>query len=255
MRVLLFVNNWVGWQVARWLREQGESIVGLVVHPSESRRFGEELISDLGLDSRHVFLGSDLHVSETLQAISTLEAEIGVSAYFGYILQPELLEMFPRGCINLHPSYLPFNRGAYPNVWSIIERSPSGVTLHYIDRGVDTGDIIAQRVVPVSVTDTGESLYRKLEHACLDLFAQSWPKVCSGEVPRVPQSQDSGCSHRRRDVEAIDEIDLEKAYNAGELINILRARTFDAYPGAYFVHEGRKIYLRLYLEEEVKGKP
>src|SRR5205823_2904000 len=158
-----------------------------------------------------------------------------LSVLFDYILSGKFLALFPRGCLNLHPALLPYNRGEYPNVWSIVEGTPSGVTLHYIDEGIDTGDIIAQKAVPVDPVDTGETLYRKLEQASVVLFKETWPHVCAGRAPRIPQILTTGTQHKRRDVETIDEIDLNRSYIAGDLINILRSRTFPPYRGAYFI--------------------
>ncbi len=149
---------------------------------------------------------------------------------------------------------MPFNRGAHPNVWSIVEDTPAGVTLHYIDEGVDTGDTIAQRRVPIEPIDTGETLYRKLEKACVGLFKEVWPLIRCGKAERIPQRQTGGTFHRIRDTERIDQIDLDSPYTARELINIIRARTFAPYPGAYFCHEGRKAYMRLQLFYEDESK-
>jgi methionyl-tRNA formyltransferase len=167
---------------------------------------------------------------------------------FDYIVPPDVMALFPRGVVNLHPSYLPYNRGQYPNVWSIVEGTPAGVTLLFMDRGIDMGDVIAQTQVTVEPVDTGESLYRKLEQAGLELFQAEWPRIASGELTRVAQDPGAGTIHRVRDVEAIDRIDLDATYTGRELLNVLRARTFRPYKGAYFEDAGRRVYLRLELE-------
>jgi methionyl-tRNA formyltransferase len=179
--------------------------------------------------------------------------DIGLSVLFDHILKPDFIEIFPQGVINLHPSYLPYNRGQYPNVWSIVDGTPAGVTLHYINEDIDTGDIIAQREVEVEPVDTGESLYRKLEHACVELFKITWPNIKSGKAPRNPQSTNAGTYYVTRDVDKIDEIDLDGTYTARELIDILRARTFPPYGGAYFRQGNHKVSIRVqleYLDEE-----
>ena len=249
MRILIVGNNWVGWQVTRWLREQGEMIVGLVLHPPSSRTYGEEIIRSAGTNPTCIFDGSLLRQEETLGKIRSLRADIALSLLFDFILQPRFLELFPAGVINLHPAYLPYNRGQYPNVWSIVERTPAGVTLHYVDSGIDTGDIIAQREVPIEPVDTGESLYRRLEQASVDLFIDTWPLIRAGKARGVPQ-RGEGTAHCRRDVNRIDEIDLNRSYPARQLIDTIRARTFSSYPGAYVVHNEEKIYLRLSLLRE-----
>ncbi|MCK4658014.1 MAG: formyl transferase [Phycisphaerae bacterium] len=250
MRIVFLGNNWVAWQVAHWLREQGEQIVGLVIHPPGKRKYVDEIISSTRVRPAEVFDGARLGEPEILEAIKALKADIALSVLFDYILGGEFIRLFPAGVVNLHPAYLPYNRGQYPNVWSIVDRTPAGVTLHYMDEGIDTGDIIAQRQVPIEPVDTGESLYRKLEHACVELFKETWLMIRSGRVPRSPQVACEGTHHRTQDVERIDAIDLRQTYTVGELIDIIRARTFPPYPGAYFVYQGRKVYLRLELLPE-----
>jgi methionyl-tRNA formyltransferase len=247
MRVLVLANNWVGWQVTRWLSEQQDEIVGVVLHPSQKQKYGQEILACCDVKSGAVFDGSRLRDADVLAQIQGLGADIAVSVLFGYILRPDFLKLFPAGCINLHPSLLPYNRGAHPNVWSIIEGSPAGTTLHYIDPGVDTGDIIAQLSVEADPTDTGETLYRKLETASVQLFKDTWPLVRAGQASRYQQAGNGGCSHRAADIAAIDEIDPEASYKAKDLINLIRARTFAPYPGAFFRSNGRKIFLRLDL--------
>lgn len=250
MRIIVFGNNWVAWQSVDWLRSRGENIVGLIVHPREKCRFRDEIVEAAGVPDAAVFRGDRLREPETVRAIAGLGADVGVSLLFDYILKPELIELFPGGVINLHPAYLPHNRGQYPNVWSIVEGSPSGVTLHYVDAGVDTGDIIAQTLVPFTAVDTGESLYRRLETAALELFKNTWPAIAAGEADRRPQELEAGSYHRVQDVDRIDEIDPDATYRARDLIDILRARTFPPHRGAFFRENGRKVYLRLHLYYE-----
>jgi len=250
MRILLLANNWVGWKIAAWLKERGDEIVGLVLHPPSKRKYGDEIVETVGILPDYVFDGSRLRQPETVDAIKHLKADIGLSVFFGYILHSDFLRIFPAGVVNLHPSYLPYNKGAFPNVWSIVEGTPAGVTLHYIDDGVDTGKIIAQNLVPVKATDTGETLHRRLELACVELFKETWPLIVRGQVQSSVQLSGAGTLHKVRDVEKLDEIQLDRSYTARELLNILRARTFPPYPGAYFRDEGRKIYLRLQLVYE-----
>jgi methionyl-tRNA formyltransferase len=212
-----------------------------------SRRHGDEILALLGLPDARVFDGSRLAEPEVLASIEALRPEIGVSILFGYLLRRPMLDLLPAGCVNLHPALLPYNRGAYPNVWSIVDQTPAGATLHYVDEGVDTGDIITQRAVEVDVTDTGATLYARLEKAALELFRETWPLLSSGEAGRTPQNHGDGTSHRVRDVETIDEISLDQMYTARSIIDLLRARTFPPHRGAYFRHGGGKVYLELNL--------
>ena len=250
MKFLFMGNNRLGLEVLGWLLERSEVPAGLVLHPPAKAHLREDMIRLVQGRGVEVFDGSRLEDPLVLERIRGLGCELALSVLFAYVLRRDFLDMFPAGCVNLHPSYLPYNRGAYPNVWSIVEGTPAGATLHYIDEGLDTGDIIARQEVAVQPWDTGKSLYHKLERVALELFTRTWPLLREGRAPRHPQPAGQGSFHRVKDVERIDCIDLKRSYRAGELIDILRARTFPPYPGAYFIHQGKKIYLRLELIKE-----
>jgi len=250
MRILFLGNNLTGLRILEFLRSRDEEVCAAVIHPPDRCRFGNEIIRASGLPPERIFDGSQLGTEQAIRSIRELKPDIGISAFFGYILRPELIAIMEYGCINIHPAYLPFNRGAHPNVWCILDGTPAGVTIHYIDSGVDTGDIITQRKVEVDPVDTGGSLYAKLERECLRLFEESWPIIRSGGPPRIPQRPGEGAFHRLSDLQKTDEIDPDKTYKGSELINLIRARTFPPYRGVYFRHNGRKIYLRLSLLQE-----
>jgi methionyl-tRNA formyltransferase len=242
-------NNRLGLNVLRWLVSEGHPPAGMVVHPPGRGKFVDELLAASGLPDDKVQLGPAMQTVDGKQWLASLRPEWIVSVMFGYILSDDILRVPAVGAVNLHPSLLPFNRGADPNVWSIVERTPCGVTLHWIDEGIDTGDIIAQMEVPVAETDTGATLYQRLEQAGLELFRQSWPLIEQGSPPRIKQSQ-RGTFHRSRDVAALDCIDPDALFSARALVDILRARTFPPYRNAYLNLAGRRIFLHLELEEE-----
>jgi methionyl-tRNA formyltransferase len=247
VRLICLVNNYLGWQALEHLQEK-EQVIGVVVHAPEHIKFEKEIRASAR--QAELFIADDLSNPASLKRIAELKPDLGISVLFGYLLKRDFLALLPRGCLNLHPAYLPYNRGMYPNVWSIVDGTPAGVTLHYIDEGVDTGDIICQKQVPVSRTDTGESLYHKLEAAGLELLREAWPGIQSGQIQRVSQRGEKGTFHKRADVAEIDEIHVGQNYQAEHLLNILRARTFPPHTGAFFRLNGRKVYIRVQFEEE-----
>ena len=124
-----------------------------------------------------------------------------VSYRFRHIIRKPVLDYLPGRVINLHISYLPWNRGADPNLWSFLEDTPKGVSIHYIDEGLDTGDIIVQR--GVEFASSGETLattYAELDHAIVELFDKTWPLIISGKSSRRRQVGE-GSLHRSRDKE------------------------------------------------------
>lgn len=111
-----------------------------------------------------------------------------ISYGYRYILKKDILDRFPNRAINLHISYLPWNRGADPNLWSFVENTPKGVTIHYLDEGIDTGDIIAQRQVTFEFTgETLATTYQKLQLEIQKLFKVCWPQIKIGVCSRMKQ--------------------------------------------------------------------
>lgn len=250
MRIVYLGNNWLGWKVAEYLNQENEEIVCLVLHPPEKRKYGRNIRACANIHDNFIFEAGELSDPSVTKVISELKPDLALSVLFGTILKSQFIGMFPLGVINLHPSYLPYNRGAYPNVWSIVDGTPAGATLHFIDDGVDTGDIIAQTQVPVEPFDTGKSLYKKLEIESLKFFIRTWRKIKAGKFEKKKQTAEGGSFHYVKDIDEIDEIHLGKEYAAKDLLNILRARTFPPHSGAYIRHKEKKIFLKLEMIPE-----
>lgn len=250
MRVVCLANNWTGWQVVAGLRRRGVELAGLVLHDEARRTYGEQILAAADLPPERVLDGSRLGDPGVLADLRAMNADLAISVFFAHIIKEPVLSLFPKGIVNLHPGYLPFNRGVYANVWAIVEGTPAGATLHYVDAGVDTGDIIARQRVEVRPDDTGETLYRRLERACVGLFFDAWPTLAEGRAPRTPQDPAAGSVHTHADVAALDRIDPAGQCRAGRLIDIIRARTFPPYKGAYVEVEGKRYYLGIGISEE-----
>lgn len=132
------------------------------------------------------------------QTIRERQPEFLVSHGYRHIITRDVLELMPDRAVNLHISYLPWNRGADPNLWSWIEDTPKGVTIHYIDAGVDTGDIIAQRKVSFADWETLSSSYARLQAEVDQLFRENWPAIRTSRCARRVQ-QGEGSVHRVAD--------------------------------------------------------
>ncbi len=128
--------------------------------------------------------------------------EFIISYGYRHIITPDVIALFPRKIINLHISFLPWNRGADPNLWSWIDGTPKGVTIHHIDEGVDTGDIIVQTLVTMPRRQTLATSYNLLHEAIIDLFIANWWQI--RRIRRRRKQRGPGSSHRLRDKECID---------------------------------------------------
>ncbi|WP_169783783.1 formyltransferase family protein [Campylobacter curvus] len=103
-----------------------------------------------------------------------------VSYGYRYIVSGEILRHFPKRAVNLHISLLPYNKGADPNFWSFVEDTPKGVSIHYMDSGLDTGEIIAQKEVKFDIqNETFASSYNVLQATIQRLFMDVWSDIKS----------------------------------------------------------------------------
>ena len=184
-----------------------------------------------------------------IQRLRELAPDLGITAWWPYILKPEVFDIPRLGCLNFHPSLLPEGRGKHPNFWALKGRTPFGVTLHFIDEGIDTGDVAFQQEIPVFWEDTGETLHGKARATVVDLFKQHFHSILAGDLPRHAQDRSAGAFHRARELEDASQIDLKREYRAGELLDLLRARTYAAHPGAWFAEDGETYEVRIEIRK------
>ena len=110
-----------------------------------------------------------------------------VSYNYRRILTSNILGQFPNSAVNLHIALLPWNRGADTNFWSFMEKTPKGVTIHYLDEGVDTGDIITQQAIDSFPDDTFRMMYDRLHNEIQGMFIENWGYIRTGTCPRHKQ--------------------------------------------------------------------
>ncbi len=141
----------------------------------------------------------------TVERIGELDPLLAVIHGYRLILRRPVLDRLPDRVVNLHIGYLPYNRGADPNLWSALEGTPAGITIHYVDEGVDTGDIIARRRLEFGDDETLAGSYAALQAAMLALFREHWPAIRAGTCERHPQTG-PGTSHRVADRAAVEHL-------------------------------------------------
>jgi methionyl-tRNA formyltransferase len=198
---------------------------------------------------------------DQLEVIRDIKPDLIVSVGFDHLVPADILTIPSEGAINLHPSLLPHNRGKSPNVWPLVDGTPAGVTLHYMDEAFDTGDIIAQREVETSFADTGKRLHRRLEDAQYDLFTELWPDIESGTVERIPQDSENGSYHTTEDFLELCELNPDAEVRIEDLLNRLRALTFPPFDNAQILVDDETYYVDIEIrradendeEEEADG--
>lgn len=187
---------------------------------------------------------------DQLNLIREKNPDLILSVGFDHLVPEEILLIPPHGALNLHPSYLPHNRGKSPNVWPIIEETPAGVTLHYMDAEFDTGDIISQRKIETEFSDTGKDLHKRLEQAQFELFTEAWPKIVSGDVEATSQNSTAGNYHSKSDFVELCELDPEEELRVKDFLDRLRALTFPPFNNAYLEIDGNRYYIDIDIREE-----
>ncbi len=219
----------VGEKVTEWLITHYWHDIGVVVATARNDIF--HMAQRAGIPT--IVFESDAQVAN-LVARENFVIDIGLVVWWPHIIRQPLLGIARQGFINTHPSLLPHNRGKHYNFWAIVEAVPFGVTLHWIDAGIDTGDIVAQAEIFSSWEDTGQSLFDKARDAMVQLVRDCYPTIRSLNIPRQKQDHVAGSFHASKELEPASVLSLDQSYRARDLLNLLRARTFAGHPGCSF---------------------
>ncbi len=205
------------------------------------------------LTEDRVLIGQAFRTDSGMTLLKSLELDYILSIHFPYIVPKSVLEIPHYGVLNLHPAYLPFNRGWHTPSWALLEGTPIGATLHFMDEGVDTGDIIFRKELRIAPDDTAHSLYGRLKELEYELFRESWSQIAAGTYQRVPQLPHEGTRHKKEELfsEAIQRIDLEERIVAGDLLRRLRALTTNSVSeAAYYEIDGKRYRVQVHIQED-----
>lgn len=246
MRVALFAAGPIGIQIADILAASPADLRLLV----EDAADGDEPVSSL-MRSRPPGMRTVQWPVDEPSLVSLLMetgVELAILAWWPRIIGPALIGCVPHGFVNLHPSLLPNGRGKDPNFWSIVDHQDFGVTMHLVDGGIDTGPILAQRQIPVTWEDTGQSLYERALVEIPRVFEENLDALLAGTLKGFRQDPTAGNSHRRADLAPASHIGLDATYRARDLLNLIRARTFDGHPGASFEDDGERFEIRISIQ-------
>lgn len=241
MNNILFADGHVGLEIAEFLIQNFKEDLALIITIEENNIFRKA--QNFGVQTL-VFTTSD-------ELINKLPADLdfGLLAWWPKLIPKTLIECAKYGFINTHPSFLPFNKGKNYNFWALVEQNPFGVSLHQVDEGIDTGPILAQREIYYDWTDTGETLFNKAQSKIIELFTETYPKIRSGKVVFKKQNESEGSFHFASEMDAVSKIDLDKYYKSRDLINLLRARTFEGYPGCWFMENEEKYEISIKVKK------
>lgn len=235
MRVIFIGTGDIGLPVLQWLmRSDAHELVGIVTQPDRPVGRDQRIqqppikaaVAGLGIP---VFQPERIKREEAVREIQALAPDVIVVMAYGQILPTAILDIPHVACLNLHASLLPRHRGAAP-IQSAIAAGDrdSGITVMYMDEGLDTGDIMLQSVTGITPEETGGSLHERLAEMAPGALEEALELLATGTAPRARQNTDEATYAPKLEREH----GLIDWHEPAELIE-RKIRAFDPWPSAY----------------------
>ncbi|HEX3032370.1 MAG TPA: methionyl-tRNA formyltransferase [Bacillota bacterium] len=240
------------------LVREGHRVAGVITQPDRPKGRGKQLVAppvkvkalELGLP---VYQPDRIKTPEFVEVLRGLTPDLIVVVAFGQLLSRDILDLPPHGCINVHASLLPRYRGAAPIHRAILEgEQETGVTIMYMDTGLDTGDMILQEKVPIEDRDTLGTVHDKLAETGARLLALTVKAMEAGQFSRTPQDG-SLSTYAGLLTRADEKIDWHSP--ASEIFN--RIRGLNPWPGAFTMRGEQlwKIWQSDLVDTVTQGNP
>jgi len=234
----------------RALHDNRYNIVGVITQPDRKSGRGRKIVpppvkrmaQELGY---RVFQPEKIRDEEWTIRLRNLKPDLFIVVAYGHILTQELLSVPLLGAINVHGSLLPKYRGPAPVQWAIINGEKyTGVTTIWMDSGVDTGDILVARKIPIEPEDTSLTLHERLARLGAEVLIETLEKLKAGTLTRTPQD------HTKATYAPL--LKKEDGYinwnlRASEIVNFVRGMT--PWPGAFTLLSGKR--LRVFRAEAI----
>ncbi|MBM6966163.1 methionyl-tRNA formyltransferase [Massilimicrobiota timonensis] len=226
--------------VLQMLLENQYHVVGVVTQPD--RYVGRKKVLTMP-DVKVEALKYDIPVIQPVrikkdyQAILDLQPDLIITAAYGQIIPQALLDAPRLGCVNVHASLLPLYRGGAPVHQAIIDgQEKTGVTIMYMVKKMDAGDIISQKETPILQDDTVGILYDRLSDLGAQLLKETLPSILNGTNQRIPQDESlvTYAPTLSREDERIDwNLSAKQVYN--------KVRGTNPWPGSYTTYQGKTV--------------
>lgn len=226
--------------VLKMLIEEDYNIVGVVTQPD--RYVGRKKVLTMP-DVKVEALKYDIpviqpaRIKEDYQAVADLIPDLIITAAYGQIVPQAVLDIPRLGCINVHASLLPLYRGGAPVHQAIIDgQEKTGVTIMYMVKKMDAGDMIAQKETPILEEDTVGILYDRLSDLGAELLKETLPDILKGTNQRIPQDENlvTYAPTLSREDERLDwNMSARQVYN--------KVRGTNPWPGSYTTYQGKTV--------------
>jgi methionyl-tRNA formyltransferase len=253
-RAVVFAYHDVGVRCLSVLLARGLDVALVLTHddnPREQIWFGS-VARLAALHRLPVTTVTDPNAQDMVARVRALQPDFVFSFYYRAMLEPALLEIPPRGALNLHGSLLPRYRGRVPVNWAVINgETETGATLHYMAAKPDAGDIVDQQAVPILPDDTALDVFRKVTCAAELVLHRSLPGLIAGAAPRRAQNLAAGSYFGGRRPE--DGV-IRWGQPAQAVHNLVRG-VAPPYPGALTELDGRPARILRTLREPGRPAP
>ena len=260
MRIVFIGTGEIGVPTLRALQKSEHELAGVVTQPDKPVGRAQKIAAP---PVKKALLGDPLKASpartlqparikdrEAIDQIRALTPDLIVVIAYGQILPRAILEIPKIACLNLHASLLPRWRGAAPIQAAIAAGDhETGMTVIYMDEGLDTGDILLQRKIDISPSETGATLHDRLAEIAPEALLESLRLLAAGNAPRISQDQALATYAPKLNREA-------GRINWNESAEIIqrKIRAYDPWPGAFTDFNGRNLKIFSATIVDLRGK-
>ena len=160
----------------------------------------------------------------SLEQYCEIDPDLIISHGYRHIIKKPIIEKYYNKIINLHVSYLPWNRGVSPNLWSFVTGTKKGVTIHFINEGIDTGDILFQQEVKFEEDVTLNESYQVLKVTIENLFIKNWTNIEHNQYTAIKQDLNAGSYHNKKETKEILHFLGEKGWDnkSKDVVSLVR---------------------------------
>ena len=256
MRIVFIGTGEIGVPTLAALQKSDHNLVAVVTQPDKPAGRDQKITPTpvkkaIAGEKLPILQPSRIRDSEAVDEIRNLAPHVIVVMAYGQILPPDVLQIPTIACLNLHASLLPRWRGAAPIQAAVAAGNlESGVTVMYMDEGLDTGDILLQRKVQLSPDETGSSLHDRLAAIAPEALKAGLELLTAGNAPRTPQRNALAtyAPKLRREDGRVD-------WNEPAETIERKIRAYNPWPGAFTRFNNKKLKIFAASIVDLRGKP
>lgn len=239
-------NRKISCNILKFIIEKGYKPEALFITDDQDSNDSDELVKISGLSEDLIFRGKNvIKDQKIIDLLKTLDLDYIIGIHYPYIIPTKLLNLPKIGFLNLHPAYLPFNKGWNTPTWAIVDKTVYGATLHFMSEKLDEGDIIHQKKIDVYSYDTANTLYNRVLRTEEEVFYEAFDSLINLRPKRKKQIE-KGTSYKKSDLKKIQEFSLDDNIKVEEFLNKLRALTTNNQEEmAYYFDNNKKIGVRV----------